>query len=133
MNKSLTVALSACLIPAAASAVMHPMYYRQARMEAAHHVQIRVLGVTGPRNGIWGDCVVRGRIARVFKGDLPTPVGGALTTPTLEVRKAKVLEAFLNGTPANIVRDQAVILPRLTDTPACDPAAEGFRCEPIAR
>lgn len=151
MRTVLILGLGAALLPGLAGAVMHPMYYRQARMEAAHHVQVHVLRVTGPRGGVWGDCTIQGRVARVFKGDLkpgarirlttncvgprngPTPVGGALPTETVRLRKAKVIEAFLSGTPADIVQDQAVILPRLTDTPACNPAQEGFRCEPIVR
>jgi hypothetical protein len=144
--------IGSALLPSLAHAIMPPDVYRNSRINADHHVQITVTQVTPPLNTDQGKCTVQGEVARVFKGNLkigasvnltlsceeaalgraaiPTPrmVGGALYTPTSTVQRARFLEAFITGSPPDIVNDQAVILPALTAQPRCNASAQEFRC-----
>ena len=139
-------------LPGVAWALMPPQVYRDGRMRAAHHVQVRVTDVTPPAHGQLGECAVRGRVVRVFKGDLTrgTPlaltlwckgpargeaaiaqmpfVGGRLDTPTQTLQAARYLEVFLGGTPPNIIHDQAKIIAKPSRRPVCDPGAATIRC-----
>ncbi len=140
--------LTAALLASAACAgqafaVLAPEYYEQARRSAANHVQIDIEDVDEPGGGM-GDCVVTGKVAKVFRGDLmpgaeiafsvacydygDMPVGGTLWTDMDALSDAKVLEAFMTAGPKpRILLDQVEIVPEARDRPYCDD--DSLRCE----
>jgi hypothetical protein len=102
------------LLAASAQALMAPEFYRQARADAAFHVQVAVDKVTPPAKGP-GSCLIEGKIATVFRdagNKLPVgapvsfsiachrdgeqvPIGGAKWTDTETLKNAKYIEAYL--------------------------------------
>ncbi len=114
--------------------MMAPKYYREARMEARDHIQGRVLERRGSR--------LRVKIEKVFRGDLrrgtelmlhvsladdgPVELGGQIAVREDVVDAAPFVEAFLDGDPPDVVRDQIKFLPGLTGRPSGDPERESF-------
>jgi hypothetical protein len=112
--------------------MMAPSVYRDARLRAAHHVQAKIIR---RRDG-----VLDVEIARVFKGALqagdrltlhvsvagdgPLPIGGTIYTDAETFARASFVEAFLDGDPPEIVRDQVKFIPKPTAKPVGDPKAE---------
>ena len=102
------------LFTTSAHALMAPEFYRQARAEAAFHVQVAIDKVTPPAKGP-GSCMVEGKVAEVFKdagNKLPAgtpvsfsvachrageqvPIGGAKWTDTEALKSAKYIEVYL--------------------------------------
>jgi hypothetical protein len=98
--------------------MMSPVYFREARMTAAHHILARIVRRDGGRIGV--------RVVRVYRGDLkrgakltlivsirpeydrdhPPQPSATLYTPGEVVRTARYAEAFLDGAPPEVVRDQ---------------------------
>jgi hypothetical protein len=93
---------------------MAPEYYRKARAEAPHHVQVEIALVSAPEDGP-GDCTVEGRVVEAFKDatgklkkDTPVsfpvacyhegdrvPVGGVMWTEVDALQQAKYIEVYL--------------------------------------
>lgn len=126
-----------------AQAVLAPEYYEEARRSAANHVQIAVEDVSGPSGGM-GACEVKGKIVRVFRGDVmrgteldfdvscydhgKIPDGPTLWTDYDALSDAKYLEAFMSGdAKPRIVLDQVEIVLAPRDTPYCD--SNSLYCE----
>ena len=120
----------------AASAVLAPEFYEEARRSAASHVQIEIEDLSGPSGGM-GDCRVTGKIARVFKGDLVPGArldftiscydyGSIPDSPTLwtdydALKEARYVEAFMTGgRMPRITLDQVEIILEPRDQPYCD-------------
>lgn len=147
------VGLALTSIPA--QAMMHPMYYQEARDEATAHVQMEITDVSTPDDHqAFGDCRVKAVIKRVFtdrsgqlkpampiqtdiscivdpKADMP--VGGTLWTDYDALKKGVVMETFLNPDTQHpgtwdIPLDQTVVIPHLSKTPQCTGGTPGFRC-----
>jgi hypothetical protein len=122
---------------AVAWAALPPSAQVAARQAAPRWLQIEVQAVTPPARGAaQGECVVDGRIARVFRG--PGKAGdpvravvscmgeGARVMPGPRVwwnldalRAARLVEVFLDG--ERVVNDQGAILPAARTRPACAP------------
>jgi len=108
------LALLLILLTTSAHALMAPEFYRQARAEAAFHVQVAIDKVTPPAKGP-GSCMVEGKVAEVFKdagNKLPVgapvsfsvacrregeeaPIGGTMWTDTDALKSAKYIEVYL--------------------------------------
>lgn len=116
-------------------AMMAPIYYTRARLNAAHHVQLEISERDGGR--------LTGRVVSVFRGPLqkgalltlhvsvrdenaPPIVGGTIWTDSQSLARARYLEAFLDGDPPDIVMDQVKIIEAPSETPVGDWRAEGF-------
>ncbi|BCW89921.1 hypothetical protein sos41_30890 [Alphaproteobacteria bacterium SO-S41] len=135
--------MAAFALSGAAFAVLAPEYYEEARRSAPNHLQIVIDDVGSPRGGM-GDCMVEGRVVKVFKGDLvpdaklkfpvscydygTIPSGPTLWTDYDALSEAKYLEAFMSGdTAPRIALDQVEIILEPRDIPYCD--AESLYCE----
>lgn len=118
-----------------AQAMMAPIHYTRARLNAAHHIQLAIERVTGGK--------VRGRVVTVFRGALKTGarltlqislrdetnqaiVGGTIYTDPDALARARFLEAFLDGDPPAIVMDQVKIIDAATPEPVGDWRRESF-------
>lgn len=130
------------VLAAAALAALPPEEYAQARVDALHHVQIRIERVTGlPWYVDHGACEVRGEVVRVFRGDLAQgdeltlqidcakprarlPNGAALWTSWRALDEARVIEAYLDENKA-VDTWQTLLLSEPTDEPACPVEQEG--------
>jgi hypothetical protein len=135
-------AVAAGLAAGAAFAALPPEVYAQARVDAPHHVQLRIERVTGlPWHQDHGACEVRGDVVRVFKGDIAEgdeltlridcakprarlPNGGALWTSWRALEEARVVEAYLGADKA-VASWQTVLLSEPSDEPACTEEQEG--------
>lgn len=141
-SRLFTAAFAAALT-GQAFAVLAPEYYEEARRSAPNHVQIEIDDVSGPRGGM-GACDVKGKIVRVFKGDLAPgaklrfdvscydygaiPSGPTLWTDYDALSDAKYLEAFMSGdTKPRIALDQVEIILEPRDQPYCD--SNSLYCE----
>ncbi len=85
---------------------------------------------------------LRVRIVKVYRGRLragnvlelhasiasegPPILDGTIASPPSTVGTARFIEAFLDGDPPEIVRDQIKFLERRTSRPSGDPARESF-------
>jgi hypothetical protein len=145
------------LIPTMLAAALPPSALLRARLEASHHVQIAITRVTPPSGPQFGNCIIEGTIVRVFKGDLRLnsaitvrkscigpaigvagrgdvpPPGGAIYVQTAQLQRARYIEAFLAGTPADVSFDQAVIITAPSDRPRCTASMPDSICNPDAR
>lgn len=127
----------------AASAVLAPEYYEEARRSAPNHLQIEIDDVASPGGGM-GPCDVEGRVVKVFKGDLVPgaklefevscydygviPSGPTLWTDYDALSEAKYLEAFMSADPKpRIALDQVEIILEPRDQPYCED--ESLYCE----
>lgn len=126
----------------AAFAVLPPEVYAQARVDAPHHVQIRIARVVAlPWYQDHGACEVRGEVVRVFKGDLEDgdelrlkvdcakprarlPAGPQLWTSWRALEEARVIEAYLDQNRA-VASWQTTLLSEPSDEPACPEDGEG--------
>jgi hypothetical protein len=130
------------LAAGAAFAALPPEAYAQARVEAPHHVQMRIERVGGlPWYLDHGPCEVRGEVIRVFKGDIAEgdqltlkidcakprarlPDGPALWTSWRALDEARFVEAYLDGDKA-VASWQTVLLDEPSEEPACPEDQEG--------
>lgn len=127
----------------AASAVMPPEAYLDARAGSPNHVQIRITGVSPPVGGM-GDCQVHGVVVQVFRGTLlkgepivfdvscyrygEVPAGGTLWTDYDALQGARYLEAFMSSGPnPAIQRDQVEIILNPREVAYC--ATDSLSCE----
>ncbi len=134
---SVLVGISLRALPAPASALMPPQSYLMARAEAPRHVQIKIIKVAGPVNGVMG-CMVHGRVIRTFRGDLKwgrrlklkvdcNPPGGGFTGPQIynaeaSLRAAKYAEVFLTADdPPEVMLWQFHIIKQASKRPRCNP------------
>ena len=114
--------------------MLPPDFFTQARMNAPHFIQGRVLGWDG-QLAVRVTRVFRGTLRRgarlsllvSVRGDAPLRAGD----PTLwfdeqTVRSARYVEAFLDGDPPSLVCDQIKFLRFAWWWPSGDPAKEGF-------
>lgn len=138
-------AVAALAVGVAAQAVLPPGAYEAARREAAHHVQIEIERVSGPGwfTG-YGECLVKGHVRRVFRGDLEVdqwvhvpvdcakrraapPPGPQLWVNMGSLRDAEVLEVYLDGEDRlEVASWQVFLLETVTDTPHCPADAPGL-------
>ncbi len=138
-----TAAAFAAALTGSAAAVLAPEYYEEARRSAPNHVQIEIDDVSGPSGGM-GACAVKGKVVRVFRGDLASgtrlrfdvscydygkiPSGPTLWTDYDALGDAKYLEAFMSGDAApKIALDQVEIILEPRDVPYCD--SNSLYCE----
>jgi hypothetical protein len=112
-----------------------PFYFREARMTASDHIQGKIVQ-RGPAS-------VQVMVERVFRGKLkrgtrltlhvsiahggPIELGSTLYTNADVVASARYVEAFLDGSPPEVVRDQIKFLAEPTREPSGDPTTETFR------
>lgn len=114
--------------------MLPPDFFTQARMNAPHFIQGRVLGWDG-QLAVRVTRVFRGTLRRgarlsllvSVRGDAPLRAGD----PTLwfdeqTIRSARYVEAFLDGDPPSLVCDQIKFLRFAWWWPSGDPAKEGF-------
>ncbi|HET6322403.1 MAG TPA: hypothetical protein VFF87_10170 [Hyphomicrobium sp.] len=126
------------LLAGAASALMAPEYYRQARAEAPYHVQVAIKKLTLPDSEI-GSCLVAGTVVETFKdegGRLPVgtpvsfgvacyranaevPVGGVIWTRLEALEAARFIEVYLveDGTGFDVALWNSRIVQAPTDEP----------------
>jgi hypothetical protein len=111
-----------------------PRYYREARLEARDHIQARIIERR--------DSTLRVEIVTVFRGPLrsgrilelhislasdgPAVLDGTIARPASIVDQARFIEAFLDGDPPAIIRDQIKFLEQRTSQPSGDPARESY-------
>jgi hypothetical protein len=111
-----------------------PYYFREARMNASDHIQGKIVQ-RGPAS-------VQVEVERVFRGkikrgtrltlhvsiahDGPPELGSTLYTDPGVVASARYVEAFLDGSPPEVVRDQIKFLAQPTREPSGDPTQETF-------
>ena len=143
--RRLTAAAFAAALTGPAAAVLAPEYYEEARRSAPNHVQIEIDDVSSPSGGM-GPCHVKGKVVRVFKGDLAPgagltfdvscydygtiPAGPTLWTDYDALNDAKYLEAFMSGDARpKIALDQVEIILEPRDTPYCD--RNSLYCESV--
>jgi hypothetical protein len=114
--------------------MMAPVYFRNARMEAEHHVQAKIVRRSAG--------VLDVRIVRVFRGvlkpgevlrlhvavagDGPIVLGSRLYASPAVAEQARFIEAFLDGDPPDVVMDQLKYLPVATRRPSGDPSQIAF-------
>ena len=124
---------------AVVEAALPPKFYQQAREQATHHVQVKVIGVAPPLKTP-GECGVTGDVIRIFRdrpatlkpgtrlaftvscarrGDPPI-VGGTLWTDYDELINAKYLEVFLNQNDGRY--EVALWQSRIIEGPTPEPA-----------
>lgn len=138
------------LFAATADAVMPPEVYRQARRDAAHHVQVEITKATVP-DRTPGECRLEGTVVKVFRsrGDVlaaGTPVaftlsclrpgdepmlGGTLWGSADSLRAARFVEAYFDGADAgalHVARWQYMLIDAPTDTPRCTADSPGLTC-----
>ena len=112
--------------------MMPPGAYRDFRMAARDHIQGEILGRQG--------AFLTVRVRRVFRGPLrkgailnlgisilpdgPVPIGGTLYMYPETVDRARFLEAFLDGDPPDVVRDQVKFIDKISWFPRGDPKVE---------
>ncbi len=135
---------------APAMGVLPPQLYAQARVDAAHHVQVSVSRMTPPRETP-GVCRVQGRVVTVFRsrggvlspgapvsfgvdclapGDDPG-VGGTLWQGVESLKNARFIEAYLNGDVPpglSVARWQYSIITAPTAEPVCPEDKPGLTC-----
>jgi hypothetical protein len=129
--------------------MMSPDVYRQFRMDAPIHVQLRRFAVTPPGGGYLH---ITGRVWRIFRDDPhalywgkairfgvsmsdpearePPAPSGTIYHSWNHLGRARWVEAFLsfwNG-EIRLVHSQIAGIRGPTWRPLCDPAAEGFCC-----
>lgn len=133
-----------------AEAVLPPEQYRQARIDAAHHVQVAVTGMEPPETTP-GVCRIRGWVVKVFRsrngllspsvpvtftvdclnpGDMPG-VGATLWEGVQSLKEAKFIEAYLNGSERqamSVARWQYLIIPSPSAEQACPADKPGMTC-----
>lgn len=143
VRRQIIVAAFAAALTGPAAAVLAPEYYEEARRSAVHHVQIQIDRVGSPSGGM-GACDVRGKVVRVFRGDLALgarlrfdvscydygtiPAGPTLWTDYDALSDAKYLEAFMSGDASpRIALDQVEIILAPRDVPYCD--SNSLYCE----
>ncbi len=113
---------------------MAPRYYRDARLEARDHIQARLIERRGS--------TLRVEVVKVFRGclrtgsvielhvslasDGPVVLDGTIGTPAAVADDARFIEAFLDGDPPEIVRDQIKFLEQRTAQPSGDPTRESY-------
>ncbi len=103
-------------------------------MEARDHVQARILERRGSRLRVKIETVFRGTLRRgselslhvSMAGDGPIVLDGHLSAREDIVAAAPFVEAFLDGDPPEVVRDQIKFLPNRTKGPSGDPTRESF-------
>jgi hypothetical protein len=116
--------------------MMAPVYYRNARMTAQHHI----LGEIVDRR----DGHVTVAVVRVFRGKLKRgrrltlrvhysapEMGGVILDGRIRVAEsfvsdARYVEAFLDGDPPDVVMDQIKFLKQKSWRPTGDPTLESF-------
>lgn len=124
----------ACAV--AASAVLPPQAYIDARHAAVHHLQARIDGVEGPGSGVdHGACLVDVEVLAVFRGghqpgDRLTlaidcakpganlPAGPVLWTSLQAIQQAGYVEAYLDA-DGSVAGWQTVLLSAPSDEPEC--------------
>jgi hypothetical protein len=113
--------------------MMPPTFFTKVRMGAAHHLQARILDWNG-RLSV--------RVIRVFRGglkrgsrlslsisvrpDCPTPFDSTIYVDRSVLESARFAEAFLDGDPPDVVRDQIKFLRGRPWGPTGDPSREVF-------
>ncbi|MGD2131749.1 MAG: hypothetical protein PVI23_03090 [Maricaulaceae bacterium] len=129
-------------LAASASAVLPPEVYAQGRVDAVHHVQVRI----DRRSGLsWftdhGACAIEGEVVRVFRGDLSVgdeigfdidcakpraniPAGPVLWTAWRAIEDAAYIEVYLDA-EGEIEMWQSMLLSAPSDEPACPVEGEG--------
>ena len=132
----ISAGLFAIALTGAASAVLAPEFYEEARRSAASHLQIEIEEVSGPGGGM-GDCMVEGKAVKIFKGGVEPgqpmrftiscydygsiPDGATLWTDYDALKEAHYIEAFMSGGPnPRIALDQVEIILAPRDRPYCD-------------
>jgi len=126
------------LLASAASALMAPEYYRQARAEAPYHVQVAIDKVTLPDSEI-GSCLVAGKVVKTFKDEggrlaagapvsfgvacyrenAEVRVGGVIWTRTAALEAAHFIEVYL--VEDGLGFDVALWNSRIVDMPTDEP------------
>jgi hypothetical protein len=111
-----------------------PAYYREARMDAPHHIQGKILARRP--NG------ARVKVVRIFRGPLwygtildlsfrfpslePPKPGDPLCSNPHEFQAARFVEAFLEGDPPDVVLEQVKFLRSATWRPTGDITLESY-------
>jgi hypothetical protein len=116
------------------SAMMAPIYFREARMQAAHHIQGKIVRWLPGRVQVKITAVYRGNLRRgdiltlhvSVQSEEPIALGSRLYTSPDVVSQAGYVEAFLDGDPPDVVRDQIKFLTTRTRGPSGDPTQESF-------
>jgi hypothetical protein len=116
--------------------MMAPIHFRNARLNAAHYIFGRITEREGSR--------VRVKVLRVFRGNLargseltlsvsilpevdhPLPLGSTLYVRERVVARSRYVEAFLDGDPPDVVRDQIKFRKVPWRTLTGNPAREAF-------
>jgi hypothetical protein len=136
--------------------MMRPEAYRQARLDAPIHAQMRVVKLGDAPVGGYGACTLTAHVERIFRDtnqalpkdkDLdiavevfndtvdpktlrPPRLSGALYKAWSKVSIAKFVEVYLQ--PASdgfkIVHSQIGLLDEATETPACPPESTEIAC-----
>lgn len=140
-----TTLAAAALVAPATHAALAPEYYQQAREQAPHHLQLRVMQVTLLRGQARGNCEVEATVLRDFRGTLgaDTPLRFTLncTAPGVrpmpgpnvwhdyeELKDVRFMEGFFRGAGAGIapVYGQLAQVANEREWPWCE--AESGRC-----
>jgi len=110
--------------------LISPEHYRDVRMKAKHHIQGKIL----PDGQIKIVRVFRGPLKRGailalqfnFRPDDPPRAGDPLYSDYGAYRKARYVEAFLDGDPPQLAWEQVKFLSRWTWRPTGDPSVIGY-------
>jgi hypothetical protein len=105
--------------------MISPEYYRDIRMKARHHIQGRIL----PDGQIKVVRVFRGPLKRGavlwlqfnFRPDNPPRAGDPLYSDFQAYKRARYIEAFLDGDPPRLVGEQVKFLSTWTWRPTGNP------------
>lgn len=121
MLRATAVAVSVSILAASAYAALPPKAYRDARANAAYHVQVAVTEVVAPETTP-GQCTLKGKVVQIFRdtpGDLENgseidfavscrregeraPLGGTLWQSVPALEAAQFMEVYLNGSPPSL-------------------------------
>ncbi len=105
--------------------MISPEYYRDIRNNARHHIQGRILA-----NGeikvvrVFRGPLKRGAILSLqfnFRPDTPPLAGDPLYSDFQEYKRARYIEAFLDGEPPRLVGEQVKFLSTWTWRPTGNP------------